>query len=198
MGRHIRTTTRMRMVSPDWCCLILAGGKSSRMGSDKARLQWKGRPILQVLSERFRAAGASDVLVSGHHPEFGGIEDQRPDGGPLEGIQSSLSQRPDGLWLIVPVDMPALQREHIAPLIESPIRASALAYSRHVLPMRVRLNSRFRSCLASLTSAGVEARKRSLTELFRRLEGSRIDCPADLSSGLLNCNMPEEWEASQQ
>lgn len=48
--------------------LILAAGESSRMGEDKAILQYRGRPFLEVIIQNLRQAGVEHiVVVLGHH-----------------------------------------------------------------------------------------------------------------------------------
>lgn len=45
--------------------VLLAGRKSSRMGTDKALLNWQGKPILLVLIERFQAVEFSVSIAGG-------------------------------------------------------------------------------------------------------------------------------------
>ena len=66
--------------------VILTGGKSSRMGRDKALLPVGGVPMARLLAERFRAAGfdvAFSVDRAGRFPL--GDETELPDAFPGEG-----------------------------------------------------------------------------------------------------------------
>jgi Molybdopterin-guanine dinucleotide biosynthesis protein A len=45
--------------------VILAGGKSKRLGTDKALLEWQGKPLLLQLVERFKRAGFSVIVAGG-------------------------------------------------------------------------------------------------------------------------------------
>lgn len=45
--------------------VILAGGRSKRLGADKALLEWQGRPLILHLAERFRKAGFSVIVAGG-------------------------------------------------------------------------------------------------------------------------------------
>jgi len=80
--------------------VILAGGKSKKLGTDKALLEWQGKPLLLQLVERFKRAGFS-VIVAGGPSEWA----QRLQGmpvpivpdlpahegfGPLAGIEACL------------------------------------------------------------------------------------------------------------
>lgn len=57
----------MAMPTEPMHCLgvVLAGGRSSRMGSDKALLNWQGRPLIEHMRALRLSAGAGQVLFSG-------------------------------------------------------------------------------------------------------------------------------------
>lgn len=176
-----------------WNALILAGGRSSRMGRDKAMLDWHGQPLLAAQIQHMEALGATELRVSGDYPEVGGIPDRCQGLGPLGGLDSALADAVDGNWLIVPIDMPLLQRAHIVPLISATQTASASCYRDHVLPMALRLDGHARALIRTLIEQPNGGR--SLRALHRRLDGCCIDCPPDLRGGLSNCNTPEQWQA---
>jgi len=66
--------------------IVLAGGKSKRMGADKALIEWQGKPLLWQIVERFQRAGFSVIVA----------------GGPYE-----WAQRLKGLPVPVVADLPA-------------------------------------------------------------------------------------------
>ena len=94
--------------------VILAGGRSSRMGRDKARLELGGRPLLARQIQLAREAGAAKVFVSGHaerdYLEFGCpvLFDRSADAGPLAGIERALTEISSSWLLVLAVDMPNL------------------------------------------------------------------------------------------
>ena len=90
--------------------LLLCGGRSSRMGQDKARLMLDGQSLLQRGLALLAQAGCQQVFAGGDYPGVPAIVDlPRWQGrGPLAGIASALMQQPDALWLILPVDMPGV------------------------------------------------------------------------------------------
>jgi molybdenum cofactor cytidylyltransferase len=56
--------------SPSSAAVILAAGESSRMGKDKALLQYRGRPFLETVILNLREAGVDRiVVVLGHHAD---------------------------------------------------------------------------------------------------------------------------------
>lgn len=105
--------------------LVLAGGRSSRMGREKALLLMPdGRTLLQRQIDLLRAAGAGSVNVSvGPGKVFsmvgaGAISDAVPDAGPLAGIAAGLRAAPPGLVLVLAVDMPRMGEEQLCQLVE--------------------------------------------------------------------------------
>lgn len=92
--------------------VILAGGKSSRMGRDKGLLEVDGQSLLARQIEIVRDAGASEVFVSGradtdytafHCPV---LQDRFPNSGPVAGIQTGLAATTTPQLLVLAVDMP--------------------------------------------------------------------------------------------
>jgi molybdopterin-guanine dinucleotide biosynthesis protein A len=95
--------------------IILAGGRSSRMGADKAWLDWKGRPLIACVAEALRAAGCAEVLaVGGDDVRVAAcgmvpVADSRPGEGPLPALRDGLAAARSPLALAVACDMPHLR-----------------------------------------------------------------------------------------
>ena len=105
--------------------LVLAGGRSSRMGRDKAALKLAdGRTLLQRQVDVLIAAGAESVQVSVRPESEIELMHARPvlddvaDAGPLAGIAAGLRAAPAGMVLVLAVDMPAITVEHLRRLTE--------------------------------------------------------------------------------
>jgi molybdenum cofactor guanylyltransferase len=86
---------------------ILAGGRSTRMGQDKALMRVGGRTLLEQALEKLpgaRIAGARSDLSA-----FASvIPDIHPDCGPLSGIEAALAASHSTFNVFLPVDMPLL------------------------------------------------------------------------------------------
>lgn len=97
---------------PDLSCIagiVLAGGQSSRMGKNKALLEFKGRPLVRHMMGILSDAGLTDIFISGSVQGYSCIEDKIPFAGPMHGIKNILQEKPDYKgYLFVPVDMPLL------------------------------------------------------------------------------------------
>ena len=114
---------------------VLAGGKSSRMGRDKATLSFRGRPLVEHAVARLRAIGCQ-VAIAGSRPDLESyapvLPDLHPGCGPLGGIESALAAAlaedgPGIRVLFVPVDLPLLPATFLSLLLERAERTGAPA-----------------------------------------------------------------------
>ena len=114
------------------CGLVLAGGRSSRMGQDKAALMHPdGRTLARRTYDLLVDAGCEIVVLSLRHdqeiPEgFAGLENlsivRDPAGGsvgPIAGIVAGMRLRPDADWLVLACDLPRLDLATLSTLAGS-------------------------------------------------------------------------------
>lgn len=88
--------------------VVLAGGKSSRMGRDKAFITVRGRTLLQRQVDKLRAAGIEDIMISDRESEKLGryVPDIYPDFGPLGGLHACLKSAKGDACVVISVDTP--------------------------------------------------------------------------------------------
>ena len=101
---------------------VLTGGRSSRMGVDKALLLFEGQPLLKHQAEVVREAAGSAILI-GDPTRYSDLgyqvcSDRIPGCGPAGGISTALSLRVAEWNLIVACDMPHITVEALRILIE--------------------------------------------------------------------------------
>ena len=101
------------MTPTDVYGLVLAGGRSRRMGHDKALLQRDGETQLERMTALLRrhcgAVFVSTRADQAHEPErarFAQIIDRYDGIGPAAGILSAMDEHPDVDWLVVACDLP--------------------------------------------------------------------------------------------
>jgi molybdopterin-guanine dinucleotide biosynthesis protein A len=99
---------------------LIAGGRSRRMGMDKALLLWEGLPLWQHQMEKLRALGARELFLScrseqGIPPvaDVTPVADAWPDAGPLGGIGSCLRVCSAPLLVVLGIDLPLLPVEFL-------------------------------------------------------------------------------------
>lgn len=89
---------------------VLAGGRSSRMGQDKAAMQLGGATLLETAVRKLRQVCA-EVVVIGGGPDGGAdrvVADRHPGCGPIGGMEAALSDIRGDWAMFLPVDMPLL------------------------------------------------------------------------------------------
>lgn len=102
------------VVLPLFSAAVLAGGRSSRMGTDKAFLDIEGRPLVARTAGVLEVAGADEVFVVGGDPtRMDGIglhhvADDRPGAGPLAATVSALDHATHDVVMVVACDLPDL------------------------------------------------------------------------------------------
>src|SRR5215471_14228285 len=108
---------------------VLAGGKSTRMGRDKAFLELGGKTLLRN-ALAFARAVASEVKIVGDPGKFGEfapvVRDIYPDRGPLGGIHAALAESTGELNLMLGVDLPFLDVGFLQLLISAAQDSPAL------------------------------------------------------------------------
>jgi molybdenum cofactor guanylyltransferase len=109
---------------------VLAGGRSSRMGLDKALLGTPGNTLLERAASAVRDA-TGDVTIIGDparyaHLGFAVVPDIRPGLGPLGGIITGLSITEKRWNLFVACDMPGVDSAFLEWLLSQADRSSPL------------------------------------------------------------------------
>ncbi len=103
--------------------LLLVGGKSTRMGFDKSRIEYYDKPQWQHGAELL-SYFCSKVFLSVRSREgweeaaFPLLEDQYTDIGPLGGILTALTKFPDSVWLVLACDLPFVHESTLRFLVE--------------------------------------------------------------------------------
>jgi len=96
-------------LNPDVSAFILAGGKSTRMGADKAFVLLSGRTLLARLLDAARSLTPL-VRIVGNPARYAAfapvIEDIFPECGPLGGIHAALRSSSTDLTVVLAVDIP--------------------------------------------------------------------------------------------
>ncbi len=104
--------------------LVLAGGRSRRLGRDKAGLLIDGKPQLERVVEllaplvaEVRVSVRADQPPDSLRDRYPQIVDREADAGPVAGILAALEFDRNADWLVVAVDLPRLDRETVEGLL---------------------------------------------------------------------------------
>jgi molybdopterin-guanine dinucleotide biosynthesis protein A len=164
--------------------IVLAGGQSSRMGSNKALLPYRGRPLVEHMSGLLKAAGCEAVYIAGAVPGYDCIADAAPNEGPGRAIANMLAHfhGSHGALLFVPVDMPLLTPALLSRLMHAGANAH---FREHQFP-------------ALLKTCGQPPEGRSVFAVIEGLKAAAIDVPAGQEDAFANINTKDQWDALQK
>ena len=105
--------------------LVLAGGKSTRMGRDKHLLDYHGKPqaeylygILQGICEKTYMSIRADQQAD-RDQGYREIVDQNMYRGPFNGLLSAHAMYPEAAWLVLACDLPLIDEQTIVKLIKA-------------------------------------------------------------------------------
>ncbi|WP_119320035.1 molybdenum cofactor guanylyltransferase [Capsulimonas corticalis] len=179
---------------------ILAGGRSRRMGRDKAALPWDGATLLERLAGAAVCVGVPVLVVGRQQPEdWGGpavtfLPDRYPDLGPMGGVLTALESGSNSI-LAVACDMPYLDARALEWLLgaarDLPTGAPGLAGRNgdQIEP----LFAVYRQDLKEAMAARIAAGRLSMNGLIADSSFVVADVPAEIRAALVNINTPEEW-----
>lgn len=107
--RHLKDFHSRRPVAAG----LLAGGKSSRMGTPKALLKYKGETFIRRSLDALRKVSGKTVLLGPTEVLSKSVKaESLPDApgvrGPMAGILSAFRWNPENAWIISAVDMPLM------------------------------------------------------------------------------------------
>lgn len=172
--------------------LILAGGLSTRMGSDKATLR-RNHQTMETFSRTLLASLDLEVVVAGG---AAGIPDLIPRAGPLAAIYSVLQSVQPFALLVLPVDMPLLTTSVLRVLLEEGEEAGVpVCYDDCYLPLYLPVTQALRDYLDKVFTEGCD-QPRSLKRMLAAMNGRQL--PITDTNALLNANTPEEWQRVMQ
>lgn len=118
--------------------VVLAGGRSRRMGRDKAFLMIDGTTLVRRQAALLASVGCGEILISGRPdvdygvPEARIVFDPVEDGGPLAGLVAALTAMKHARLLALAVDLPGMTPEFLHRLLaEGNAGVSTVPYGHH-------------------------------------------------------------------
>ena len=180
---------------------VLAGGRSSRMGLDKALLPHRGATLLKNLAEVvYQAAGS--VSLIGDPARYARLgypvyADRIPGCGPCGGIATALSISPEAWNVIVACDMPGVTAKALSTLLEH----AAGARGKCIVPIGP--DGQPEPLCAVYHADCLPALERALREKRLKMKDLLPDLQPVLVSGLdpacfVNVNTPADWAEIQE
>lgn len=182
--------------------LVLAGGKSRRMGRDKALLDRGGRSQLAFVVEllgnsvdRVFVSTRADQKGETERRQFEQIVDRYDGVGPVAGILSAMDEHPDVDWLVVACDLPNIDARTVLYLLDhrttrKPFVAYASSYDGLPEPLCAVYGQGSEAVVREFVKEGVHCPRKILI----RSETLLLDQPDPNS--LDNVNTPDDLAGS--
>jgi molybdenum cofactor guanylyltransferase len=185
----------------DVTAFVLAGGRSSRMGSDKALLSFGNQTLLERALHT-AAAVASKVLIVGSRQRYGGygevVEDVFADCGPLGGIHAALCITQTDWNLMLSVDTPLMEPEFLVWLLEQARASRELIVVPEALGGLQPLAAVYRRPLRAVAEQSLKNRDYKIGHLFdlvptRYISETEIGAAGFSPQIFRNVNTAEEY-----
>ena len=184
----------------DLIAVILAGGRSSRMGRDKALLELNEQKFIDHLVQEL--SGCCKVMISAaHQDDYAGygvpvIADETKDIGPIEGIRQALRSSVSEYVFVCAVDTPFVRKEmvqYLAEFISSDYDAFVFRDGNRIHP---HIGIYSRTALPAIEEMIGEKQYR-LTELLSRIRTKYVDIGTSCFDRkvLRNINTPDDYLA---
>ena len=184
--------------------LVLSGGKSKRMGRDKALLERGGQSQLAYIAnlledhvDRVFVSTREDQKDEPERRRFDQVVDHYEDMGPLAGILSAMEDYPEADWLVVACDLPNISAATLRELLDN--RSSQHAFTAYTSshdglpePLCAFYPARSLALLRRFADDGIHCPRkiliRSDTHLLEQSDPASLDnvnTPHDLADSML-------------
>ncbi len=182
--------------------LVLSGGRSRRMGRDKALLEYAGETqleravrLLERHLERVFVSVRPDQVDDPERRRYEQVVDRYSGIGPAAGILSALEARPEAAWLVLACDLPNADDETIATLLrrrsEQPFTAFRSSGDGLPEPLCAVFRPQARAIVAGFVADGIVCPRKMLIRSDTQL--LELPDPAALD----NVNTPEDLERAR-
>lgn len=176
--------------------VVLAGGRSSRMGTDKSNLRLQGSSFLEYQIEKGRKLGITDILVSGYQGSGCSAEvvkDRVAQRGPLGGLEACFRKASHSRVLVLGVDVPLIPVSELERLAERSRNSEKAVTILQHRGKEEPLIGVYRSDLADAMLEELSVRKGSVFAFLRRI-GYEVYVSDGPDEWFANINFPEDYE----
>ena len=194
------------MIHPQVSGFVLAGGKSTRMGQDKAALTLNGRTLLEHALAALRTV-CRDVAVLGTYERYGSLapvyEDIHPGCGPLGGIHAALSNSQTAFNLVIAVDTPFLVPDFLSYLAERALESGMVVTTPEIDDYTQPLCTVYSLDFLPIAERAIRSGSYKITPLFPRgktlvIKESELKRFAFGAEMFENLNTPEDMDRARR
>jgi molybdopterin-guanine dinucleotide biosynthesis protein A len=185
---------------------VLAGGTSSRMGTDKAFLEFQGQTLLERALAVIGRVCPSAAIVGdpGRFSNYGAVvEDVYPGCGPLAGIHGALTSSSAELNLMLAVDLPFVSESLLSCLFSAAEESSAIVTVPRMGKGFQPLCAVYRPEFADVADLALQAGKYKIDTLFgglaiRVIEEGELEKAGFSERNFFNVNTPADRRTAEE
>ena len=180
----------------DIVAVVMAGGRSKRMGEDKGLIQYKSKAHRYYMADMLKTI-FNEVVISvpfdfeiPENSNYRYVKDVVNDFGPLGGLYSLFKAYPNKSILIIATDMPEVEVKHISYLIENRDKNSIATCYKNSDGFVEPLFAIWENSALSIIEKLIQDEKLSMRMILKNHKAKVIDIPDE--KALLNINTEEE------
>ena len=174
---------------------VLTGGRSSRMGRDKALLSIDGSLLVERTAEVVRAAAGNVTLIGAPeryaHLGLPVLPDLAPGGGPICGLHAALKATRADWNLVVACDMPGLTAAFLSDLLVAAQQLGCACLTPQTASALHPLCAVYHRRSVDIVEFAIQHNSFKMHDLLKSLDA--VSWPVAEPSLLENVNTPLEW-----
>lgn len=178
--------------------IVLAGGKSLRMGTDKGMLDLNGKTFIHHICDALQPIVGSNILIVSANKEydalgFARVEDIIENKGPVGGLYTALKESKTKLNLVLSVDVPMVSTELLNWLIESHDETYMVTQTKNGDNTNPLIGIYDRS-MRIVFGGQIAGNKLKLQQAIEDVKHRTLEVPEKWKHQVQNINTPEEYQ----
>nr|WP_315158167.1 molybdenum cofactor guanylyltransferase [uncultured Flavobacterium sp.] len=178
--------------------IVLAGGKSQRMGTDKGMLNLNGKTFIQHICDALQPIVGSNILIVSGNKEYDAlgfprVEDIIENKGPVGGLYTALKESKTKVNLVLSVDVPMVSTELLNWLIESHDETYMVTQTKSGEKTSPLIGVYDRS-MRIVFGGQIAGNKLKLQQAIEDVKNRTLEVPEKWKNQVQNINTPEEYQ----
>lgn len=178
--------------------IILAGGKSQRMGTDKGLLNLNGQTFMQHICDALQPIVGSNILIVSANKDydllgFSRVEDIVENKGPVGGLYTALNESKTKINLVLSVDVPMVSTELLEWLVKNHSETFMVTQTKNEGKTNPLIGVYDRS-MGTVFGEHLAGNQLKLQQVIENVMHQTIEVPEKWKDQVQNINTQEEYQ----